>query len=56
MNAFIRGEEHIDTAAPFAAFPVMPTELAMHGLHGDWNAKQMIAGEINREIERLVRR
>uniref|UniRef100_UPI004025389A SGNH/GDSL hydrolase family protein n=1 Tax=Dialister sp. TaxID=1955814 RepID=UPI004025389A len=56
VNAFIRSEEHIDTAAPFAAFPVMPTELAMDGLHGDWNAKQMIAGEINREMERLVRR
>ena len=56
VNAFIRSEEHIDTAAPFAAFPVMPTELAMDGLHGDWNAKQMIAGEINREMGRLVRR
>ena len=53
VNAFIRSEEHIDTAAPFAAFPVMPTELAMDGLHGDWNAKQMIAGEINREMGRF---
>lgn len=37
----------MDTAAPFAEMETMPTELALDGLHGDWNAKQMMAGEIN---------
>ncbi len=50
VNEFIRSEPHIDTAAPFKNFEVMPAELALDGIHGDWNAKQMIAGEINREI------
>lgn len=50
VNAYIRSQPHIDTAAPFANFSVMPSELAMDGIHGDWNAKQMIAGEINRSI------
>ena len=53
VNEFIRTEPHIDTAAPFEAFDVMPAELALDGIHGDWNAKQMIAGEINREIGRF---
>ena len=51
VNAYIRSLPHIDTAAPFADFDVMPSELAMDGIHGDWNAKQMIAGEINRSME-----
>lgn len=50
VNEFIRTQPHIDTAAPFRNFEVMPAELALDGIHGDWNAKQMIAGEINREI------
>lgn len=50
VNAYIRSQPHIDTAAPFAHFPVMPSEFALDGLHEDWNAKQMIAGEINRRI------
>ena len=52
VNAYIRSLPHIDTAAPFADFDVMPSELAMDGIHGDWNAKQMIAGEINRSMGR----
>lgn len=47
VNAFIRTQPHVDTAAPFAEMETMPTELALDGLHGDWNAKQMMAGEIN---------
>lgn len=50
VNSWIRTQPHIDTAAPFADYSVMPGELAMDGIHGDWNAKQMIAGEINRHI------
>lgn len=51
VNSWIRSQPHIDTAAPFADYPVMPGELAMDGIHGDWNAKQMIAGEINRHMD-----
>lgn len=50
VNSWIRTQPHIDTAAPFADYPVMPGELSMDGIHGDWNAKQMIAGEINRHM------
>lgn len=50
VNTWIRTQPHIDTAAPFADYSVMPGELAMDGIHGDWNAKQMIAGEINRHM------
>lgn len=50
VNSWIRTQTHIDTAAPFADYSVMPGELAMDGIHGDWNAKQMIAGEINRHM------
>lgn len=50
VNSWIRTQHHIDTAAPFADYSVMPGELAMDGIHGDWNAKQMIAGEINRHM------
>ena len=50
VNSWIRNQPHIDTAAPFADYSVMPGELAMDGIHGDWNAKQMIAGEINRHM------
>lgn len=54
VNAYIRTKPYIDTAAPFASFDVMPSEFAMDGIHGDWNAKQMIAGEINREIGHFI--
>lgn len=55
VNAYIKSQPHIDTAAPFADFEVMPSELAMDGIHGDWNAKQMIAGAINRDMEKIMR-
>lgn len=51
VNAYIRTKPHIDTAAPFSIFSVMPEEFALDGIHGDWNAKEMIAGEINRHIK-----
>ena len=54
VNTYIKSQPHIDTAAPFAAFEVMPSELAMDGIHGDWNAKQMIAGAINREMGKIM--
>lgn len=56
VNDYIRTQPHIDTAAPFADYPVMPSELAMDGIHGDWNAKQMIAGEINRHIGEFIKK
>ena len=55
VNAYIRTQPHIDTAAPFSDYPVMPGELAMDGIHGDWNAKQMIAGEINRHMGEFMK-
>ncbi len=47
VNDFIRTQPHVDTAAPFDGMDVMPAELALDGIHGDWNAKMMMAGEIN---------
>ena len=55
VNAYISTQPHIDTAAPFSDYPVMPGELAMDGIHGDWNAKQMIAGEINRHMGEFMK-
>lgn len=55
VNSWIRTQPHIDTAAPFADYLVMPGELAMDGIHGDWNAKQMIAGEINRHMGEFMK-
>lgn len=54
VNRYIKTVPHIDTAAPFAEFSVLPVDLAMDGLHEDWNGKQMIAGEINRNIGHFV--
>lgn len=50
VNAFIRGEVHIDTAAPFEGMEKLPTWLALDGIHGDWNMKRMMAEVINREF------
>ena len=50
VNAFIRTQEHIDTAAPFADYAEMPVSLAMDGLHGDVRAKQMMAAVINQSL------
>lgn len=52
VNAFIRSEPHVDTAAPFAGMDVMPTELALDGIHGDWNAKIMMAEAMNEYMRR----
>lgn len=50
VNDFIRTQRHIDTAAPFRGMEEMPEELSLDGLHGDWQAKRMMAGEINRAV------
>ena len=54
VNAFIRGEVHIDTAAPFEEMEELPTWLALDGIHGDWNMKRMMAEVINREFPKIV--
>ena len=54
VNAFIRGEVHIDTAAPFEEMEELPTWLALDGIHGDWNMKRMMAEVINREFPKVV--
>ena len=50
VNAFIRTQPHIDTAAPFAGYSEMPADLAVDGLHGDVRAKQMMAAAINQAL------
>lgn len=54
VNAFIRGEVHIDTAAPFEKMEELPTWLALDGIHGDWNMKRMMAEVINREFPKVI--
>ena len=54
VNAFIRGEVHIDTAAPFEEMEELPTWLALDGIHGDWNMKRMMAEVINQEFPKVV--
>ena len=54
VNDFIRKEPHIDVAAPFEGMEELPTWLALDGLHGDWNMKQMMAQVINEEMRGLV--
>lgn len=48
VNAFLRTEVHIDVAASFSAQPLLPTELALDGLHEDVLGKQLIAQTVNR--------
>lgn len=52
VNAFIRTQPHIDTAAAFSEYEEMPADLAQDGLHGDWRAKAMMGQEINRFLNR----
>ena len=54
VNAFIRTQPHIDVAAPFDGMEELPTWLALDGLHGDWNMKQMMAQVINGAMGKLV--
>lgn len=54
VNAFIRGEVHIDTAAPFEEMDELPTWLALDGIHGDWNMKRMMAEVINLEFPKIM--
>ena len=48
VNAFLRTEVHIDVAAAFSSHPLLPTELALDGLHEDVIGKQLIAQTVNR--------
>ncbi len=50
VNAFIRTQAHMDTAAPFRGMEEMPEDLSLDGLHGDWRAKRMMADAINRAV------
>ena len=54
VNQFIRSQPHIDVAAPFENLGELPTWLALDGLHGDWNMKQIMADVINQEMPRLL--
>ena len=54
VNQFIRSQPHIDVAAPFENLGELPTWLALDGLHGDWNMKQIMANVINQEMPRLL--
>ena len=47
VNDFIRRQDHIDVAAQFDQSADLPTELALDGIHGDWNMKQIMAQAIN---------
>ena len=40
VNDFIRTQPHIDTAKALNSPPILPTEYAMDGLHGDVIAKK----------------
>ena len=53
VNAFIRSREHIDVAASFENGGDLPTELALDGIHGDWNIKQEMAQVINEGMKRF---
>ncbi len=54
VNDYIRTQPHIDVAAPFEDMEELPIWLALDGLHGDWNMKQIMADVINRELPLLV--
>lgn len=53
VNAFIRTQPHIDIAAAFGT-EEMPTSLSLDGLHGDWNAKRIMAEIINEHIHEFI--
>lgn len=48
VNAYIRTQDYIDTAAPFGdARTILPTKYALDGLHPDPQGKELIAHAIN---------
>lgn len=53
VNAYIRTQPHIDTAAALNSPAVLPTEYAMDGLHGDVKAKKIYAQAINNNISQF---
>lgn len=54
VNNYILTQPHIDTAKALNSPPILPTELAMDGLHGDIKAKEIYAKEINDNISHFV--
>lgn len=54
VNDFIRTQPHIDTAKALNSPPILPTEYAMDGLHGDVIAKKIYAQEINDNISQFI--
>lgn len=54
VNDFIRTQPHIDTAKALNSPPILPTEYAMDGLHGDVITKKIYAREINDNISQFI--
>ena len=54
VNDFIRTQPHIDTAKALNSPPILLTEYAMDGLHGDVIAKKIYAQEINDNISQFI--
>lgn len=54
VNDYIRTQPHIDTAKALNSPPILPTEFAMDGLHGDIKAKEIYAQEINDNISHFI--
>lgn len=54
VNDFIRTQPHIDTAKALNSPPILPTEYAMDGLHGDVITKKIYAHEINDNISQFI--
>ena len=55
VNAWIRTQPHIDTAAAFDETKPMPVDYAVDGLHGDVRAKKLMAQVINAHIGEFVK-
>ena len=54
VNDFIRTQPHIDTAKALNSPPILPTEYAMDGLHGDVIVKKMYAQAINDNFSQFL--
>lgn len=54
VNDFIRTQPHIDTAKALNSPPILPTEYAMDGLHGDVIVKKIYAQAINDNFSQFL--